>query len=382
MARILLRLVVAIIGILTALTAAELALRRLHPRSDDFWQAHPILGQTHRPGATGVFRSRCYEVPIAINAQGFRGPERTPSPAPGTIRIVAVGDSMTEAFQVPYPETFTGVLERNLNAAGKRFEIVNLGVSSYGTTQSYLNLLHRGFTFEPKFVVLGFSLTDVRDDSRELEGRADKPYFVREGDRLVLQPFSYRPRYEALKSAVRRLQLYQRFGSRLATGDWTRSLLQRVGLAERLTPDLEDEVRQRPAGGMSSVFSVYAKDYPPVWRAALELETALLGKVHADAASRGAALVVLGFPHPVELMSTAELDARYPRFRPDHDVDQLQRMLAAAAKQHGFRHLPLAPAFRAAIANGTPLSRLFACDDHFSAEGHRVIAAALAEALR
>jgi lysophospholipase L1-like esterase len=81
-------------------------------------------------------------------------------------------------------------------------------------------------------------------------------------------------------------------------------------------------------------------------------------------------------------MSTAELDARYPRFRPDHDVDQLQRMLAAAAKQHGFRHLPLAPAFRAAIANGTPLSRLFACDDHFSAEGHRVIAAALAEALR
>lgn len=386
MRHVLLRLGLTVLGVVGALAVGEVALRLLRPPSDDFWQPHPVLGQAHRPGKSGVHRRSCYAAPVTINAWGFRGPEWTAASPPGISRIVVLGDSTTEAFQVPFAATFTRLLEQQLNqeAHGQRYEVLNLGVSGYGTGQNYLNLVHHGFRFEPKLVLLEFSVvTDVRDDSQLLEGRHDKPYFRLDGDRLILQPFAYPPRYHALKSAIRALQLYQFFGARLATHDWSRRALILFGLTEPLSPEMESEVRRGSAGVFPSVFTVYARQYSPAWKEAWDLTSTLLGRLQAETQARGVRLLVFGIPHSVEIMDPARVEAKYPGFQVSHDVEHPHRMLAAAARRHGFRYVSLDPAFRAGLRRGFEIDDLYLpCDGHLTPTAHRLVAEALFSELR
>src|SRR5688572_25727288 len=57
----------------------------------DMFEAHPYLVGAPRPGAA-VQRGA---VRISINRLGYRGPEITPLPDPGVLRVLALGGSTT-----------------------------------------------------------------------------------------------------------------------------------------------------------------------------------------------------------------------------------------------------------------------------------------------
>ena len=90
----------------------------------------------------------------------------TPTPAPilaptalPTIKILAVGDSLTEGLGVPADETYPAQLERALRAAGHAVTVVNAGVSgetSAGTLQRIDWLLQQ----QPAIVILAIGGND------------------------------------------------------------------------------------------------------------------------------------------------------------------------------------------------------------------------------
>jgi lysophospholipase L1-like esterase len=128
------------------------------------------------PGATLTYR---------INALGFRGPETTLEKPPGTFRVVGLGDSFTFGTGVRARDTFLAELERRLNAdsGGRRFEVLNLGVFGYDTTEEVAMLEHRGLALDPDLVVLCFFLNDVGDgrenDAFNPANAAQKPFWRR-----------------------------------------------------------------------------------------------------------------------------------------------------------------------------------------------------------
>jgi len=111
---------------------------------------------------------------IRINRYGVRQGDRAPAKPPGTFRVAVLGDSFIEAFQVSDEQTFCAQLERRLQDCSaltdRRVEVLNFGVSGYGTAQQLLMLRHYVWQYQPDVVVLAFFPgNDLRNNSAELE---------------------------------------------------------------------------------------------------------------------------------------------------------------------------------------------------------------------
>lgn len=100
-----------------------------------------------------------------LNSRGFNDRERTIAKAPGTDRILAVGDSFVFGI-VPREQTFVTLLERHLGVAGgSPVEVINLGVPGTGPPE-YVEMLRReGLAYAPDsvlcFVFLGNDLLET-----------------------------------------------------------------------------------------------------------------------------------------------------------------------------------------------------------------------------
>lgn len=69
-------------------------------------------------------------IQVTTNAHGFRGPDFAERPAPGTTRVVLIGDSFVFGSGVEWPDTLGEALRRELarQAPGRAFELINLGI--------------------------------------------------------------------------------------------------------------------------------------------------------------------------------------------------------------------------------------------------------------
>ena len=117
---------------------AEVAPRMKHGHGVHRAVADPRLLIRLTPGASADYRlpGRA-PFSVRVNALGFRGAERSPGKPPGVFRIVCVGASNTYGAELSDHQTWPHQLEARLNrgAAGRRFEVWNLGVSGYNSLQ-------------------------------------------------------------------------------------------------------------------------------------------------------------------------------------------------------------------------------------------------------
>ena len=210
---------------------------RMQPRNM-FIEFDPILGFRLKPNVEGLYRGLSVIHPnphirtsVRINSLGLRGPEITlPKPA-GTRRVLLVGDSFVEAFEVPYEDTFYSRLEKKAQASGGNpVQFVSMGVMGYGTAQELLWLREHGRSLRPDIVLLVLFLgNDVVDNSHKLNFSGARPYFDLQGDQLqlVALPNSInRYKYWAAEH-IRSFLLYKELGSRLSG---VRGILQRFSL--------------------------------------------------------------------------------------------------------------------------------------------------------
>ena len=114
----------------------------------------PLLGYSFIPGAAYKFDSEGYSHGT-INSQGRRDYEYTYEKPKNTCRILIIGDSFTEAFQVALDSTFHKILERRLNAKKRKytFEVIAFGRGGMGTLEEMLWYRKEAFRYHPDIVV-------------------------------------------------------------------------------------------------------------------------------------------------------------------------------------------------------------------------------------
>lgn len=182
------RLLALALGFLVAPLAVEIGYRAtraeaLGPTTNPRYVVHdPRLGWRYRPSVRERHRTSEFDVEITTNARGFRGGEwslETPKTRP---RVLVLGDSFTFGWGVRDDETFSADLARSRPA----WNVLNAGVSGYGTDQELLLLEELLPRVAPDVVVVVFCENDRFENALEVVYGKSKPRFVRRGDELEL----------------------------------------------------------------------------------------------------------------------------------------------------------------------------------------------------
>ena len=118
---------------------------------------------------------------MTINSRGLRDREYPYEKPQGVSRVACHrhGRLVRLGYGVADDEVFAEVLERRLREAEGKWEVLNTGVSGWGTDQEYLYLKQEGFRYSPDIVVLALSLVnDPLDAATSRQYGLDKPVFV------------------------------------------------------------------------------------------------------------------------------------------------------------------------------------------------------------
>ncbi|HOE65423.1 MAG TPA: SGNH/GDSL hydrolase family protein [Candidatus Hydrogenedentes bacterium] len=153
-----------------SLLLGEIAARALYPFLADYnlemWRygaelkerlPDPRLPFHHYPNRGGTY----YGVEIKTNSFGFRDREYSLTKPPGVYRIVTLGDSMTMGWGVPLDKTYAKVLEQRWNDAGRRIEVINLGIGNYNSVMETALFQKKGLPLQPDMVIVGYYVNDA-----------------------------------------------------------------------------------------------------------------------------------------------------------------------------------------------------------------------------
>lgn len=293
-------------------------LHHVHPKNYKFVQQHPS-------GELGGFE-------IEYNAEGrvFAGGAPAPAATPARpCRVALMGDSFTEGGQVPFAESFAGLLEV---AGGQQCEVRNYGVRSYSPAIYLVQWTRDVQPWQPDVVFLLLFGNDVREDVRYMQAavRDDRTFPTAiEG-----------PSDGWLLSQLRKLYV-ARFVRMIS--------LRAVWIWDNYGQE------QWQVGGIAEENPEWGGETP-----------ALVREIDRRVRAAGSRLVVMAVPSRYRLMGDGKLPV----------VGDFHQTIREFTAQHGIEFLNLFEPFARASQTGIPL--FFYKDIHFAADGHRLTAATIA----
>src|SRR5262249_8799567 len=161
-----------LLSVSIGLGAIEVGVRMLHLFPTSFFEPDPVLGAHLIPGQHGWWTQEELEfrTPVQINREGFRDIDHQHEKPSDVTRVVIVGDSYIEAMQVPLDATVARQLEAALNTGARKYEVISMGVSGFGTAGELLLYERFGRAYKPDIVILNFYPgNDIRNNSPVLE---------------------------------------------------------------------------------------------------------------------------------------------------------------------------------------------------------------------
>lgn len=164
--------VLTVVALVLAFALGEIVVRLLYrdstvlfPRyqTDYRYGAYAIRGI--RPNSEYWMTSGDGSWKYVTNDRGFRDARNFAyAKPPGVFRVLSVGDSHTQGYEVRQESTFSAVLERALGRKRAAVEVLNTGVSGFGNAEELVFLENEGIKYSPDVVVLGFFANDFEDN--------------------------------------------------------------------------------------------------------------------------------------------------------------------------------------------------------------------------
>jgi hypothetical protein len=375
--------VLTVAGLVIATLVAELALRAAGFWYVSYHRPDPVLGLRLRAGAEGQYTSEG-RAHVLINSAGFRDRERALQKPQGTLRIAVLGDSYVEGLQVELDKTFPALLERQLNACGafggKPVEVLNFGVSSYGTAQELLTFRHHASKYAPDVVLATvFTGNDVRNNSRDLEPDKMRPFFVQQGGALVLDTS-----FATSDEFRRRTNASHEFFDTLR-------VLRVVQAAYFAKDRIEMASVAKTAASNAAPFeaglddAVFAEPKTAAWRDAWSVTEQIFERFDQEVRASGAKLIVVSLSSGVQVHPDAEVRKRFQSANQLSDVFYADRRIESIANKLRIESIALAPQLQRVAERDKVFLHGFANtrlgSGHWNEAGHSAAAALVADKL-
>jgi lysophospholipase L1-like esterase len=362
-------------GLLAAIGFCELVVRFVMPMPPALSWLRPDGLVLHKPGMRATFFRQEYRTDVAINRLGLRGPEVAGEKAPGTLRLLVVGDSYAEGLQVPWEDLLSTRLERRLNDdPGPTVEVINAGVSGYGTADELLLLEKLGWSLKPDLVLIAFCIhNDVGNNlERPLYDFSTQPPRRLEAPPPSSASFAVLRTKEFLS---RHSQLYQLVRDRTAglRGD---DLTLKLGVRR---PGGNAVAGGGPRRGGLDYTSWFSESQPRELARGLEYTRQIIRRIRDEGGDTGARVMAVWIPIRDQVS-----DKRWESLQGKLGLSPASRtrpqeLLNAMASALGIESVDLLPVFRASSERD---ALYFEIDGHWTAAGHRVAAEAVARSLR
>lgn len=385
-ARLLLAALSASLTLALAEGGARILLRPSPPGPVDgtpISEISPTLGWTTRPNGRQRIRREDFEVTIALNSHGLRGPEIPYEAPPGVKRLALMGDSFAHGYYAEEPETVRGRLGAALHPCG--VEVLNAGQPGFSTDQEWIYFDEEIQKYQPGEVVLFFYYNDLQFNVESMgTANREKPVFRESGGTLELIPPAATPSAEettdeAPAGQVRPAPRYHHsalwafLAVRLqrTRPDWSRALARH---------DLVPRLSNRPP----REFLVFGPKDPAekalvekMWRMTAEI----LKRFRDDVRGRGAGFSVFYVPARFEANDDAwtYLRRRYEEDRP-WEREVVRERLATLLKDLDVPLIDAIPAFRTAEKSAD--KAYLPVDGHWNARGNEIAFETLFPAMR
>jgi hypothetical protein len=387
------KLLLVLFGLLMGLFMSEVFLRVIGYSFPIFYTTDYYRGFALRPGMQGHYQ-REGESDVRINSDGLRDREHSKAKPADTVRIALLGDSFTEAMHVQMEQTFWSLLERKLSECnafpGKHVEVINFGVSGYGTAQELMTLRQKVWDYSPDIVMLAFTtFNDIYDNSRALSKTEEVPYFVyRNGELVYDASFRDSHRYRQRDSRLARfgrwfhdhlriVQLvhYIQFTAKLRLTDWrNRRRAQpppqkQTNAATPKAPLSADDI------GIDNM--IYLEPQDENWKEAWRVTEGLILEMRDEVNQKGAKFVLVPLSNAIQVYPDQLVRQNFMNHIGVSTVFHPNLRLKALAGRENIDFLGLAEPMQAYADKNKAFLHGFGDDignGHWNATGHRVAA--------
>lgn len=392
------RLLLVLFGLAFGALMAELTLRLAGYSYPEFYQPDQSRGYALRPNMEGRYRKEGDSF-VRINSDGLRDREHAFAKPAGTIRIAVIGDSYPEAFPVPAADAFWSLMEKKLQECGafggRQIEVLNFGVSGYGTAQELITLREHVWQYAPDIVLLTVTTNnDISDNLRALKKTDEIPYFVYREGKLALddsfkESAGFRRRQSWPSRAGRWIKDHSRLIQAINQGHhgfkiWLAA--RRARNAPTAQPPAPPQTKQGAAAseelGIDNV--VYREPGDQVWKDAWQVTEGLLQQMHDEVTTHGAKFVVVTLSNGIQVYPDANVRRIFLQrvgagdlFYPDNRIKSICERakipvvtLGPPLQEYADQHKAFLHGFGPNLGNG-----------HWNQLGHRVAADLLTQRL-
>ena len=331
--------ILALLSILLTFVLSEIFLQVTDFSYPSLYRLSEVVGVEHLPGAKGWYRKEGEQY-IKINRDGMRGPVFAKTKPPNTLRIAVLGDSMTEGSQVAVKNIFSSILENDLKKCNlfgeKKVEVINFGVSDYGTAQELIVLREKVWPYDPDFVLLAiFTQNDISNNSAALEKQKMRPFFTYQGDELLLDnSFRYLKEFKIKTSwAWRGLLFISQYSRTIQLLNKTRHRL--MGNEKRF---IRLNVQMDQLG-----ISVYFNPKNKEWNEAWKITESLIIKMRDETKQRGAKFMIATLSNDIQVHPDLQVQQDFIKENGLNDLFYPESRIEEFATKNKISNVILAP---------------------------------------